>query len=215
MRKYKIVILLVMGMVQFGLCAQDRYIADSVKKEALPDSKKSSHRLFLGYGINCSSETYKVFNRIPPLDFSLDYTYDIPWKHKRVNFFAVGGVGFSTCRRNGKLYLSGSYRNTAYEKYDAYSCRIYLGLGIKVKLAYFLNVSVFYAGGYGYRKVETEYSDGMYTTNIMFIPSHERHQYRGVLSARLTGEVKKVQIFAGYECLFPGHLLSVGLGYCF
>ena len=125
-----------------------------------------------------------------PLYFTLEYAYDIPWK------------------------LHGGWQGKK-DSYYNMDLGVAAGVGLKFHMTWFLSLSAAYWGGYAY----TENRWDVHGIG-MEIPSVKESVYRSVLDLRLTGTIKFMEVWAGYEWLWSGKELSnayltIGVGYRF
>lgn len=161
--------------------------------------KLQPHRVAVGTGFDV--ETKNAYgNGNGPLYFTLEYAYDIPWKLDAFNFF-VGGR------------LHGGWQGEK-ESYYTMDLGIAAGVGLKFHMAWFLSLSAAYWGGYAYAENRWD------VHGIGEVPAVKKSVYRSVFDLRLTGTIKFMEVWAGYEWLWSGKELSnayltIGVGYRF
>ncbi len=181
---------------------------DTIKLRRMAEWKEKPHSLQFGYGISMYSEGYTYYSHKPLSRFSLDYTFNLRWKPARVNFFVTGSLAYDGDLRNNRHYSLDRFHLSA-------------GIGFNVRLTYFLNLSVAYSPGFCYEDVLVCYHEIGNTGNHTQNPRRIDLDYRGLLSVRLTGEVKNIRIGIGFEdthCAWfprPDYLLSLSVGYRF
>lgn len=162
--------------------------------------KQQPHRVAIGTGFDVETkDAYRNGNG--PLYFTLEYAYDIPWKLEALNFF-VGGR------------LHGGWQGKKDSYYDM-DLGVAAGVGLKFHMTWFLSLSAAYWGGYAY----TENRWDVHGVG-MEIPADKESVYRSVVDLRLTGTIKFMEVWAGYEWLWSGKELSnayltIGVGYRF
>ncbi|MCM1041407.1 MAG: hypothetical protein NC324_05950 [Bacteroides sp.] len=177
---------------------------------------QGKHSLAFGYSPVLRSWWYKEWKPVPPLRFSLAYTYDIPMRSRFVNFYAIGEVSYigaydrlEYVGNNGKIDKSNKYKRNA--------VILSAGIGMKVHLVRFLDLAVFYTGGYRY--MQDKVRGGSWENW-----EEEMHDFSGCAGARLIGKIKNFNVFAGYSLnhlaptqYFPKveHYVDVGIGYTF
>lgn len=205
--------ILLLGLNSF-LPAESGKVPDSTKMARMEHWKQSPHSFLMGCGTLMAPEAHKVYTKMA-LSASLLYHYDIPWKHRRTNFFIMTGAGYKGCRRDGRPYRAKN--DIVYENYIYDNLHIYFGAGLKVRLAYFLELSFaaaidgavsyefgrypsFYGTGISYPLYDDK--DGSYRINRK--PAIGGG-FQGLFSIFLTYEIKNFQIFAGCQA-YVGYL---------
>lgn len=187
-----------------------------VRGGELRNRESGAHTLSLGYSPVLWGWWYQNWKPVPPLKFSLRYTYDIPMRSRFVNFYAIGEVSYIGALHKGVVTTApepGEYKEVAFkQKWN--SVILSAGIGIKLHLVRFLDFAVFYTGGYRYTKLKADMMDF----------AQVEHDFSGCVGARFIGKIKKVNVFAGYSFahLAPAkfvrekdHYVDVGIGYTF
>lgn len=183
------------------------------EKSGMERWKQSPHSMSLSGGALLAPESYKLFTKMPALNFSLAYNYDIPWHHKRTNFFVTAGMAYEGCRRDDKPYQAKN--GLMYERFRHDSYHIDFGAGLNIRLAYFLELSFTaaidvslsferwrYPSFYG---VSAPPADDFFTdTYYAEMGPKFGGGMRGLFSVYLTYEVKRIRIFAGCR-VYVGH----------
>ncbi len=186
------------------LAAKTEKVPDSAKTMLMERWKQSPHNMLLSCcTLMYHKEAYRIFKQMPALTFSLAYIYDIPWHHNRTNFFVQTGLSYEGCRRNDRPYRAKN--GMVYENYHYDNFHIYLGMGLKIRLAYFLELAL------------SAVLDGSISSEFGRYPSlygqsfpsdvthYFRHNptaggdFRGLLAFRLTYEIKKILISVGCQ----------------
>lgn len=205
-----------------GLCLIILFLFgfSSAKGEESNNQKQGFHTLSFGYSPVLWTEAYQMWKPIPPLKFSLNYTYDIPMRSRFVNFYAIGEVSYIgalaklvfTVADPDDPLLAGVNST----KYKLNSVILSAGMGVKFHLVRFLDFAVFYTAGYRYTQGKTNIGGRHY--------ANDDHLYSGCAGARFIGKIKKFNIYAGYSfahlapgdyLLKAGHYVDIGLGYTF
>ncbi len=182
---------------------------------------KGNHTLNFGYSPVLRSEWYEFWKPVPPLKFTLNYAYDIPMRSRFVNFYAIGEISYI-----GAYYKEVSWVQSVDDrltiKSNLNSVILSAGMGLKVHLVSFLDLAVFYTGGYRYTQTkfeivgETEEKYGKSKTEL--------HDFSGCAGIRLIGKINKVNVFAGYSLTHMNpkkyvheleHYVDIGIGYTF
>lgn len=205
--------LLLLGVNPF-LTAKTEKMSDSAKVAQMENWKRSPHSLLVGCGTLLAPEAHKIYTKMA-LGVSLTYQYDIPWQHKRTNFFVTAGAGYEGCYRDGKPYRAKN--DIIYENYIYDNFHVYAGAGLKVRLAYFLDFS-FSAAIDGSISREFGRYPSFYGTSIApSIYDEEDGSYRvrrnptmpsgirGLFSIALAYEIKNFRISAGCQA-YVGYL---------
>ncbi|MCM1530834.1 MAG: hypothetical protein NC048_00785 [Bacteroides sp.] len=169
---------------------------------------------------------YDFWKPVPPLKFSLTYTYDIPMRSRFVNFYAIGEVSYIGAYYR-RVFVPETVEPANGEKLkttsNLNSVILSAGLGLKVYLVSFLDLAVFYTGGYRYTQSkfkvvgdETGMKYGKSKTDL--------HDFSGCTGVRLIGKINKINVFAGYSFTHMAptqyvhkleHYVDVGIGYTF
>ena len=199
-----------LGILLLGLYpiveAKTERVSVSEKTMLMERWKESPHSMLLSCGtLMYHKEAYKIFKQMPALNFSLSYNYDIPWHHKRTNFFVKAGLSYEGCRRNDNPYQAKN--GMIYENYVYNNFHVYCGMGMKIRLTYFLDLS-FSAVLDG--SISSEYGrypslygqsfpSGEDALHYFRLKSTAGGDLRGLLAFRLTYEIKKVLIFIGCQ----------------
>lgn len=211
---------LLLGLNVMAIAGTDNE-RNTYEKAGMERWKQSPHSMSLSCGTLLAPESYKLFTKMPALNFSLAYNYDIPWLHKRTNFFVTAGIAYEGCRRDDKPWQDKN--GLMYEKFRHDSYHINFGAGLNIRLAYFLELSFtaaidvslsferwrypsFY--GVGYPPADDFYNDTYYAD----IGPKMGGGMRGLFSLFLTYEVKRIRIFAGFKA-YAGY--SNNLSYAF
>ena len=202
------VIIVVLGFVVLSLstvfAARPKQNLDSTEYAWRGHLKSSPHSV----QINCATlmyhkEAYKIFNKMPALNFSATYMFDIPWWHKRTNFFVLAGLGYQGCRRDGEPYETAD-ETAVYWKYVYDQYQIYLGMGLRIHLVESLDLSLSAAidGSYNTergRMMKGYTLDGYY----FYIPRIKNSRWglgtQAVFNMNLTYEIKNILISAGCQ----------------
>ena len=179
---------------------------DTVKLLRMAKWKERPHSIQFGYGLS----VYSYENKKPLSRFTLDYAYDLPWKHIRTNFFVTGNIAY-----NGYLYHR--------KHYDMDRLHISAGIGFNIHLTDFLNLSFAYSPGFSYEKdMICSLDETVNAGNHKHSRKEIIYSYHALFAIRLTGEVKNVRISLGLEephhlllLLDPDYFLSLSVGYRF
>ncbi len=203
-------ILLPMVLLLFGL--------SFARGGEVDNRNKGSHTLSFGYSPVLRSEWYESWKPVPPLKFTLNYAYDIPMRSRFVNFYAIGEVSYI-----GAYYQEDSWVPDEFTiKSNLNSVILSAGMGLKVHLVSFLDLAVFYTGGYRYTQTKFEIvgeTEGIYRKS-----KTELHDFSGCAGVRFIGKINKVNVFAGYSLTHMDpkkyfheveHYIDVGIGYTF
>lgn len=160
-----------------------------------------------------------MWKPIPPLKFSLNYTYDIPMRSRFVNFYAIGEFSYIGALDKSSwtsVDETGLIFKEVIGKQTLNSVILSAGIGVKFHLVRFLDFAVFYTAGYRYMKGKIDVD--------MYHFVNDTHLYSGCAGARFIGKIKKFNVFAGYSFahsapgdyfLKSGHYVDVGFGYTF
>lgn len=197
-----------LGIFLLGLnlswAAKPEKLPDSAKVAQMESWKRSPHNFLVGCGTLLAPEAHKIYTWMA-LSTSLTYQYDIPWQHKRTNFFVMTGIGYEGCYRNDKPYRAKS--NIVYENYVYDNVHLYVGAGIKVRMASFLDLSFSasidgsFSSDFGrYPSTYESENPGVppYDRWVGRVPT-ERAGIRGLFSIALTYEIKNFRLFAGCQ----------------
>ena len=199
MKKGVIIAVISLAVFSFNMAvaARPKQSLDSTEYVWREHIKLSPHSV----QINCATlmyykEAYKMFNKMPPLNFSATYTFDIPWWYKRVNFFVLSGLGFESCRREGKHYQAEYgvfYGNYVYNQYHAF-----LGMGIRLHLSKSLDLALSSAVNGSFAAERGRYLS--LPNNEFYIPN-DNHGFgmQGLFKMNLTYEIKRICISAGCQ----------------
>lgn len=205
-------VLFLMFLLLFGV--------SSTKGQQSNSRNQGLHTLNFGYSPVLWKEAYQMWKPIPPLKFSLNYTYDIPIRSRFVNFYTIGE--FSYIGALTKLVFTPADPDDPLlaginsTKYKLNSVILSAGMGVKFHLARFLDFAVFYTAGYRYTQGKMNIGGRRY--------ADDDHLYSGCAGARFIGKIKKFNIYAGYSfahlapgdyILKAGHYVDVGFGYTF
>ena len=189
------------------------------------NNQQRAHTLNFSYSPVLRSWWYEFWKPVPPLKFSLNYAYDIPMRSRFVNFYAIGEVSYI-----GSYYRKVFFAETAEPeiaenltmKSSLNSVIISAGMGLKVHLVSFLDLAVFYTGGYRYTQSKFEIFG---ETEVKYGKSKtELHEFSGCAGVRFIGKINKINVFAGYSLthLAPTkyvhkveHYMDIGVGYTF
>ena len=189
------------------------------------NNQQRAHTLNFSYSPVLRSSWYEFWKPVPPLKFSLNYAYDIPMRSRFVNFYAIGEVSYI-----GSYYRKVFFAETAEPeiaenltmKSSLNSVIISVGMGLKVHLVSFLDLAVFYTGGYRYTQSKFEIFG---ETEVKYGKSKtELHEFSGCAGVRFIGKINKINVFAGYSLthLAPTkyvhkveHYMDIGVGYTF
>ena len=204
--------LLLLGLNPFVMAKTEK-VLDSTKVAQMERWKESPHSLFASCGTLLAAEAHKIYTKMA-LNASFIYQYDIPWQHKRTNFFVTSGIGYNGCRRDDKSYRAKN--DMVYEEYIYDNLHFYVGAGLKVRLAYFLDLSFSAAidGALSYelgrypsfywnkRYPLYDETDGSYRLDRN---PNIGYGVRGLFSIALTYEIKNFRILAGYQA-YVGYL---------
>ena len=189
------------------------------------NNQQRAHTLNFSYSPVLRSWWYEFWKPVPPLKFSLNYAYDIPMRSRFVNFYAIGEVSYI-----GSYYRKVFFAETAEPeiaenltmKSSLNSVIISAGMGLKVHLVSFLDLAVFYTGGYRYTQSKFEIFG---ETEVKYGKSKtELHEFSGCTGVRFIGKINKINVFAGYSLthLAPTkyvhkveHYMDIGVGYTF
>ena len=196
----------------------------SVKGVEVNHNQQGTHTLSFGYSPVLRSERYTI-KPVPPLKFSLNYVYDIPIRLRFVNFYAIGEVSYI-----GSYFRKSFFAETAEPeiaenltaKENLNSVILSVGMGLKVHLVSFLDLAVFYTGGYRYTQSKFEIfgeADVKYGKSKI-----ELHDFSGCAGVRFIGKINKINVFAGYSFTHMAptdyyhkleHYVDIGVGYTF
>ncbi|MBD5397118.1 hypothetical protein HDR62_03120 [bacterium] len=197
--------LLLFGLNPFLVAATEKGF-DSVEVVRMEQWKQSPHSMLLSFGtLMYHKEAYRIFKQMPVLNFSLTYNYDIPWRHKRSNFFVLAGFAYEGCRRNDKPYQAKN--KMVYENYIFDNFHISTGAGLKVRLTYFLDLSFSVAldGAYSYEfgRYPSLYGSPFPTDrdrcNYFRRDPHVEFELQNSFSLSLAYEIKYIRIFVGCQ----------------
>ncbi len=211
--KWKVRILAILfcfvGMGKMNLWAEKPHRQkDAEKLIRIAEWKERPHNIQLGYGIGYSFP-HSYHTQKPLSRFMLDYSFALPWKPIRTNFFVTGNVAYS-----------GFFYN---KHYSLNRFHISAGVGFNIHLTDFLNLSFAYSPGFSYEEDVTcvlhgTVNGGNHTRRYKEII----YTYRALFSVRLTGEVKNVRIGIGLEdthgfmyLIDPDFMFSLSVGYRF
>ena len=211
-KKY-IRVLLPMVLLLFGLTFS--------KGGEVDNRNNGNHTLSLGYCPVLRSWWYKDWKPVPPLKFSLNYAYDIPMRSRFVNFYAIGEVSYIGAY-DKRVFFAEAVAENLTTKANLNSVILSTGMGLKVHLVSFLDLAVFYTGGYRYTQSKFEIFG---ETEVKYGKSKtELHEFSGCAGVRFIGKINKINVFAGYSLthLAPTkyvhkveHYVDIGFGYSF
>lgn len=188
-------------------------------------NRQGAHTLSFGYSLVLRSSWYKEWKPVPPLKFSLNYAYDIPMRSRVVNFYAIGEVSYiGSCYK--KVFFAETAEPEIAEnltaKANLNSVILSAGMGLKVHLVSFLDLAVFYTGGYRYTQSKFEIFG---ETEVKYGKSKtELHEFSGCAGVRFIGKINKINVFAGYSFTHVAptdyyhkleHYMDIGIGYTF
>lgn len=159
--------------------------ADTAKLFRMAKWKERPHSIQLDLGTGYS--IFYSYNHKPLARFAIDYTFDLPWKHIRTNFFVVGNIAYE-----GNLYNHRKHRSL-----DRF--HISAGVGYNIHLTHFLNLSFDYSPGFLYASMVHCSDETVSTGNHWYRHQEIMYVYRALFAIRLTGEVKNVRIGIGLE----------------
>ena len=174
-----------------------------------------AHTLNFSYSPVLRSAYYQDWKTVPPLKFSLNYAYDIPMRSRVINFYAIGEVSYIGAY-NKDLRKIGDQVFSAKENFDAVI--LSAGIGLKVHLVSFLDLAVYYTGGYRYSSCKN---------NVDWVLKRQErlHGVSGCAGIRLIGKINRINVFAGYsfahllledDYMLPtDHYIDIGVGYTF
>ncbi len=196
--------LLLLGVNPF-LAAETEKEFDSTQEVAQMEYwKQSPHSMLLSCGtLMYHKEAYKIFKQMPALNFSLAYNYDIPWRYKRSNFFILAGFAYEGCRRNDKPYQAKN--KMVYENYIFDDFHIFMGVGLKVRLTYFLDLSFSVAldeaCSYEFGRYPSLYGKPFPADRYNYFRRNPdiRFEFQNSFSLGLAYEIKNIRIFAGCQ----------------
>ena len=187
-------------------------------------NQQGTHTLSFGYSPVLRSEWYTI-KPVPPLKFSLNYAYDIPMRSRFVNFYAIGEVSYIGAY-DKLVVFSETEKPEISENLTAKgnlnSVILSIGMGLKVHLVSFLDLAVFYTGGYRYTQSKFEIfgeADVKYGKSKI-----ELHDFSGCAGVRFIGKINKINVFAGYSFTHMAptdyyhkleHYVDIGVGYTF
>ena len=184
------------------------------EKEKLDRSPKD-HTLNLSYSPVLRSAYYQDWKTVPPLKFSLNYAYDIPMRSRVVNFYAIAEASYIGAYNKGFRKIEDQVFS-AKENFDAVI--LSAGIGLKVHLVSFLDLAVYYTGGYRYSSCKR---------NVEWVLKRQDgfHGLSGCAGIRFIGKIDKINVFTGYSFthflsedvyMFPtDHYIDIGVGYTF
>lgn len=212
--KKKLLLLLLVGMAARVSAGEPRGL-DTIRFAKMEQWRQSPHALQLRCGtLMYHKEAYKIFTKMPALNFSLTYTYDISWQHRRTNFFVLGGLAYEGCRRDDEPYRAKN--RVVYEDYVYNQYHLDFGAGLRVRLAPCLDLDfsvafdgsmsfeyVRYPSFYG-KEVLPEGRDGS-----IYMGRQDFGLYvRGLFAMNLTYEIKRIRISIGCQ-VYVGDLMSM------
>ena len=190
---------LVLSSLNVAVEAREKQNFDSTEYVWREHLKSSPHSV----QISCATlmyykEAYKMFNKMPPLNFSATYMFDIPWWHKRTNFFILSGIGYEGCRRKGSPYQA--EKGVFYGKYRYNQYHIFFGTGLRIHLAESLDLALSAAVN-GSFATEIGRFLSMPDNNAGFYVPHDRYGLgmQGLFKMNLTYEIKRICISAGCQ----------------
>ena len=185
------------------------------------NNQQSAHTLNFGYSPVLRSWWYKDWKPVPPLKFSLNYAYDIPMRSRFVNFYAIGEVSYIGAY-DKRVFFAEAVADNLTTKANLNSVILSVGMGLKVHLVSFLDLAVFYTGGYRYTQSKFEIFG---ETEVKYGKSKtELHDFSGCAGVRFIGKINKINVFAGYSLTHMAptkyvhkveHYIDVGIGYTF
>ena len=184
------------------------------EKEKLERSPKA-HTLNLSYSPVLRSAYYQDWKTVPPLKFTLNYAYDIPMRSRVVNFYAIAEASYIGAYHKGSIKI-GEQAFSVKKNFDAVI--LSAGVGLKVHLVSFLDLAVYYTGGYRYSSCKNDVE--------WVLKRQERmHEFSGCAGIRLIGKINKINVFAGYSfahllmeddyMFLTDHYIDIGVGYTF
>lgn len=202
-------LMMVLGLVLLSLnvavAARPKQNFDSTEYAWREHLKHSPHSVQVSFAtLMYNKETYKIFTKMPLLNFSATYMFDIPWWHKRTNFFVLAGLGYEGCRRDDVLYKASN--NVYYETYSYNQFHTYFGVGLRIHLLKSLDLSLSSAVdasvGYERGRYESFFGKERPNTSTDYFISRLRDYHsdaHGLLSLSLTYEIKRIRISAGCQ----------------
>ncbi|MDE5574953.1 MAG: hypothetical protein K2I87_04485 [Bacteroidales bacterium] len=188
------------------------------------ERSQEAHTLNLSYSPVLRTVWYQEWKTVPPLKFTLNYTYDIPMRSHVVNFYAIGEASYIGGYHKDVLSLSVRDGQQELSHKKCFNTAILsIGIGLKVHLVPFLDLAVFYTGGYRYKNT------------VNYVERYEKwriseYNYSGCAGVRLIGKIGKINVFAGYSLTHllyedftynktdqykVDHYVDIGIGYTF
>ena len=198
-------------MIVFGLVLPSMNIAMAARPKRNLDSTEYVWREHIKLSphsvqISCATlmyhtEAYQIFTKMPALNFSASYIFDIPWWHKRTNFFIQTGLGYEGCRRDDVLYKA--VNDVYYEFYVYNQYHVYFGVGLRIHLiqALDLSLSSVFDVSLGNERGRYESFFGKERPEGYFYSRLREHYSgaQGLLALNLNYEIKRIRISVGCQ----------------
>lgn len=204
MKTYRLLWLLAIGWLLPHMgTAQET--AQSVKDFQGLWKARTGHSLHVDYGFFVNQSYVKHSNVYQTVRFDVAYQYDIPWRHKRSNFFVETGLTYRWYHCDIEEYEGDVRLARKKRKETEHRAIWHTDLGIKVYCTDWLYLS--FSGGLNIGYADSDYFFEAYqrfaspawelTTN-----SHSVSKalvFAGHSAVRLVGQIKQFSISLGYQ----------------